>query len=151
MNCCFRYSKAKYISVVLITIGIAASTIASSQHVKHVPSKDEVGTQGFKASCTSWIKTLWSQWWLTYLPCLAFLHCNWIICFYAPGLKGPPGASINPIIRPSVRNSVPLTNKVQYLKFLWWYSDQTWTVSSSMGSSHFTDITCPWEWGWVKM
>ena len=45
--------------------------------------------------------------------------------FYAPGLKGPPGASSNWIVRLSVclsvclsiclsvRNSVPLTNKVQ--------------------------------------
>ena len=79
--------------------------------------------------------------------------------FYAPGLKGLPGASSNQIVRlsvrlsvclsicPSVRYSVPLTNKVQYLKFGWWYSNQNWTVSSSMGSSHFTDITCPWGWG----
>ena len=45
--------------------------------------------------------------------------------FYAPGLKGPPGASSNRIrhlsvclsVCPSVCNSVPLTNKVQYLKF----------------------------------
>ena len=37
--------------------------------------------------------------------------------FYTPGLKGPPGASSNQIVRPSVHNSVPLTNKVQYLKF----------------------------------
>ena len=82
--------------------------------------------------------------------------CPLCVCFYAPGLKGPPGASSNRIVRPSVllfvclfvcpsvRNSVPLTNKVQYLKFEWWYSNQTWTVSSSMGSSHFTDISCPW-------
>ena len=47
----------------------------------------------------------------------------------------------------SIRNSVPLSNKVQYLKFGWWYSNQTWTVSSSIGSSHFTDIPCPWGWG----
>ena len=26
-----------------------------------------------------------------------------------------------------------------FLKFGWWYSNQTWTVSSSMGSSYFTD------------
>ena len=87
--------------------------------------------------------------------------------FYAPGLKGPPGASSVWIVRlsvrpsvcpsvclsvcPSVRNSVPLTNKVQYLKFWWSYSNQTWTVSSSMGPSHFTDIPCPWGWGGVKM
>ena len=47
--------------------------------------------------------------------------------FYAPGLKGPPGASSVWIVCPSVRLSVcpsvipfrpvPLTNKVQYLKF----------------------------------
>ena len=79
--------------------------------------------------------------------------------FYAPGLKGPPGASsvwivcpsVRPSVRPSVslsvRNSVPLINKVQYLKFGWPYSNQTWTVSSSKGSSHFTDITCPWGVG----
>ena len=81
--------------------------------------------------------------------------CN----FYAPGLKGPPGASSVWIVRPSVclsvrlsvRNSVPLTFKVQYLKFGWLYSNQTWTVSSSKGSSHFTDITCPWGWGGVKI
>ena len=70
---------------------------------------------------------------------------------YAPSLNDPPGTSSNRIVCPSVclsvcpsvRNSAPLTNKVQYLKFGWWYSPQTWTVSSSMGSSHFTDITCP--------
>ena len=50
-------------------------------------------------------------------------------------------------IRPSFSNSVPLANKVQYLKFGWWYSNQTWTVSSSKGCSHFTDITCPWGIG----
>ena len=52
------------------------------------------------------------------------------ITFYAPGLKDPPGASSNRIVCPSVcvclsiclsvhlsvGNSVPLTNKVQYLK-----------------------------------
>ena len=78
-----------------------------------------------------------------------------LVYFYAPGLKGPPGASSVWIVHlsvclsvcPSVRNSVPLTNKVQYLKFWWSYSNQTWTVSSSMGSSHFTDIPCPWGGG----
>ena len=58
--------------------------------------------------------------------------------------------SVRPFVCPFVRNSVPLTNKVQYLKFGWWYSNQTWTVSSSMSSSHFTDITCPWGWDGVK-
>ena len=46
-------------------------------------------------------------------------------------------------VRLSVRNSIPLTIKVQYLKFGWWYNYQTWTVSSSKGCSHFTDITRP--------
>ena len=75
--------------------------------------------------------------------------------FYAPGLKGLLGASSVWIlclsIRLSDRNSVSLINKVQYLKFRWSYSNQTWTVSSSKGCSHFTDITCPWRWGGVKM
>ena len=81
------------------------------------------------------------------------------LVFYALGLKGPPGASSNWIVCLSfhlsvclpVCNSVLLTNNVQYLNFGWLYSHQTWTVSSSMGSSHFTDITCPCGWGGVKM
>ena len=56
-----------------------------------------------------------------------------------------------PVKRLSIRNSVPLINKVQYLKFRWSYSNQTWTVTSSKGNSHFTDITCPLGWGGVKM
>ncbi|KAK3102403.1 hypothetical protein FSP39_011156, partial [Pinctada imbricata] len=36
-----KYSYAKYISVLLITVGIAASTIASSQHVKHIPREND--------------------------------------------------------------------------------------------------------------
>ena len=83
------------------------------------------------------------------------LHCY----FLCPGLKGPPGASSNRIVCPSVclsvclsvRNSVPLTNKVQYLKFGWSYSNQTWTVSKSKGCSHSHDIICPLGWGGVKM
>ena len=61
------------------------------------------------------------------------------------------GSSVRPSVRlsvcPSVRNSVPLINKVQYLKFGWSYSNHTWTVSSSKGCSHFTDITFPWGMG----
>ena len=75
--------------------------------------------------------------------------------FSAPGLKGPPGASSVWIVCPSVcpsvclsicpfiRYSVPLTNKVQYLKLWWSYSNQTWTVSSYIVCSHFTYIPCP--------
>ena len=65
------------------------------------------------------------------------------------------GSSIHLSVCLSVRlfvcNSIPLTIKVQYLKFGWWYSNETWTVGSSMGYSHFTEITCPWGWGRVKM
>ena len=64
--------------------------------------------------------------------------------FNAPSLKGPLKKVIGWPIRPFVRNSVPPINKVQYLKFGWSYSNQTWTVSSSIGSSHFTDNTCAW-------
>ena len=75
--------------------------------------------------------------------------------FLCPRPERSAGASSNQIFRLfvclsvclSVSNSVPLSNKVQYLKFGWWYSNQTWTVSSSIGSSHFTDIPCPWGWG----
>ena len=84
------------------------------------------------------------------------------IYFYALGLTGPLGASSNWIVRlsvhllvhlficPSFCNSVPHTNKVQYLKSEWWYSNQTWTVSSSMGSPHCTDIRCPLGWAGSK-
>ena len=59
--------------------------------------------------------------------------------------------SIRLSVRLSVRNFVPLMYKVQYLKFGWSYSNQTWTVSSSKGCSHLTDITHPWGWGVVKI
>ena len=65
--------------------------------------------------------------------------------FYTSVLKGLLGASSNRIVRPFVRNSVPITYKVQYLKYEWLYSNQTWTVSSSMGCSHFTDTNAPGE------
>ena len=54
--------------------------------------------------------------------------------------------SVCPSVRlsvcPPVRNSVPLKFKVQYLKFGWSYSNQTWTVSSSKGCSHITFSLC---------
>ena len=37
--------------------------------------------------------------------------CLWQFLFYAPGLKGPPGASSNRIVRPSVCPSVPLSGR----------------------------------------
>ena len=56
------------------------------------------------------------------------------------------GSSVRPsvrlFVRPSVRNYVPLINKMQYFKFGWSYGNQTWTVSSYKGCSHFNDITC---------
>ena len=78
--------------------------------------------------------------------------------FFAPGLKGSPGASSVWIVCPSVclsicpfcpfiRYSVPLTNKVQYLKLSWSYSNQAWTVSPYIVCSHFTYIPCPWGGG----
>ena len=67
--------------------------------------------------------------------------------FYAPGLKVPPGASSNRIVCLSIHNSAPLANKVQFSKFGWSCSNQTWTVSSSKGCSHLTDVSCPWGMG----
>ena len=87
------------------------------------------------------------------LYCSFFASCAlcslYLFLFLCPGLKGPPGASSVWIVHLSVclSVSVPLTNKVQYLKFGSSYSNQTWTVSSSMGSPHFTDITSPLWWG----
>ena len=54
---------------------------------------------------------------------------------------------LNLTVRPPCKEGDPYENyayKVQYLKFAngWWYSKQTWIVSSSIGSSHFTDIPC---------
>ena len=109
--------------------------------------------------------TFWKWYFMPWLSgndfsCLYFLETIIdALNFYAPGLKGLLGASSNRIVHPSVclsvhlsvRNSVRLTNKLQYLKFGWSYSNQTWTVSSSIGSSHFTDIPYPWGWGGVKM
>ena len=54
------------------------------------------------------------------------------------------GSSVGPSICPSVLNSVPLTNKVRYFKFGWWYSNHTWNVSSSIGCTHFNNITIPY-------
>ena len=79
------------------------------------------------------------------------------IVFMPPAWKVRRGESSNWIVRPSVclfvclsvrssdRNSVPLTNKVQYLKFGWWCNNQTWPVSSSMGSVYIS-TTC-----WVSL
>ena len=68
--------------------------------------------------------------------------CLSVIC-YAPGLKGPSGASSNRIICPSVCLSVRLQFRPackQSAIFKVWvvilYSNQTWTVSSSKGCSH---------------
>ena len=70
------------------------------------------------------------------------------LIFMPPARKVRQGhLVIGSSVRPSVRKSVMLTNKVQYLKFGWSYSNQTWTVSSSEGCSHFTYISCPGGWG----
>ena len=51
------------------------------------------------------------------------------------------GSSIRLSICLSVCPKFHPSYRVQYLKFRWSYSYQTWTVSSSMGSSHFTAET----------
>ena len=80
--------------------------------------------------------------------CKVTIYCNIIVfcilpdCnrkrnyFYAPTLKFQ-GSSNRPIpffFRPPicqfVHNSILLTKKVHYLKFKWWYSNQTWTMMS---------------------
>ena len=82
----------------------------------------------------------YGRWWCTSLhPSDTLSDC----ChpFYAPAsrsLKGQPRASSNWIVHPSVCNSIPLTYKVQYLKWEGrggWYSYQTWTAISSKGYS----------------
>ena len=58
------------------------------------------------------------------------------------------GAYSSWIIRPFVPLSVNLSvisYKGRYFEFGWSYSNKPWTVSSSKGCSHFTDIICPWE------
>ena len=89
------------------------------------------------------------SWNICYCPHFRIPYFSVFPYFYAPDLKGPQGhlvigSSVCLSVCLSVQNSVPLTNKVQYLKFGWWYSNQTLTVGSSMSYSHFTDITCPW-------
>ena len=68
---------------------------------------------------------------------------SWFPCtliFMPHSLEVLWGTSSSRIFCLSVRNSVPSTFKVQYLKFRWSYSNQT----SSKGCSHFLGITCPW-------
>ena len=69
--------------------------------------------------------------------------------FYAQlGLKRRPGSSVPLFVSLFVCKSVPLTYKLQYFKFEWTYSIQTWTVCSGQGCSHLGDIACPWKLGW---
>ena len=79
------------------------------------------------------------------------MHLLWTfqlsIFFMPPAWKVRRGhlvfeSSVFLSVRLSVRNFV--LYKVQYLKFGWSYSNQTWTVSSWKGCSHFTGIPCPW-------
>ena len=57
--------------------------------------------------------------------------------------KGLSRASSSQIVRRSVFPIFCPAYKVQYLKFGWSYSYQTWNVCSSKGCSYFTDITDP--------
>ena len=89
-----------------------------------------------------------------------FQKGGWVFFFFwGGGLFMPPAWKVRQghlafgsTVCPSVCNSVPLTgiNKVQYLKLRWSYSNQTLTVSSSEGCSHFTDLTCLWGWAGSK-
>ena len=60
--------------------------------------------------------------------------------FYAPGLKGRPGASRNWIVRLSIHNTISLANKVQNLKFVWSYNNQTWSLLVHLRVAH-TSLT----------
>ena len=48
-----------------------------------------------------------------------FMPPAWIVCWEHKGTV--------PSLHLFVCNSIPLTSKVQYLKFEWWYVNQTWT------------------------
>ena len=70
--------------------------------------------------------------------------------FLCPHPERSMGTSSNQIVCLFVIPSRLQITLVQYLKFEWWYSHQTWTVSLSKGCSHITminDIPCPWGWG----
>ena len=59
------------------------------------------------------------------------------------------GSSVCLSVHPSV---IPSRLQSVIFNVEWWYSNQTYTVSSSKGSSHFTDITPSGVWGGgVKM
>ena len=92
---------------------------------------------------------------------LRLLVCSFLI-FMPPAWKvrrghlviGSSICPVRPFVCPSVClsvNSVPLTNKVQYLKFGWWYSNQTWTVSSYIWVP-YTSLTsrAPGDGAWSK-
>ena len=75
------------------------------------------------------------------------------ITFYAPGLKGLPGASSNRIVRLFVCLSIILSHLQTKCKNQSLGDDTVtnWTVSSSVGTSDFTEIPCPWVLGGVEM
>ena len=67
---------------------------------------------------------------------------------FMPGLKGPPVASSNRVVRPTVRVSVR-NSFIWSAVFKVWtvIQERTWYVRSSKGCSDFTYITCPLGWG----
>ena len=97
----------------------------------------------------NFMKNIW-HWHCSYSTANIFMPLAWKVC------RGHLvfGSSVHPSVSPSIclsfRNSDLLIKKKHYLKCGWSYSNQTWTVSSSKGCSHFTDITCPWGWGGSK-
>ena len=60
------------------------------------------------------------------------------------------GSSVCPSVCLSVRNSIPLTNKVQYLKFGWSYSNQTWTLVHLWVPHTTLTSHAPGEWAGSK-
>ena len=104
----------------------------------------------------------WNPWIMNRAPTSSYNTLIWTaaIIFMPPAWKVRRGhlvigSSIRLFVHPSVRlfdrDSVPCTNKVKYLKFGWWFSNQTGPVGSFIGASHFNDIPHPWGWGGIKM
>ena len=87
------------------------------------------------------------------MPCILLLTCQMILLTFTvtvimPRFKVSLEAFSNRIVRLSIIPShLHMKCNTMYLKFGWYYSNRTGTVSSYKGCSHFTDITCPWGLG----
>ena len=111
------------------------SLLTINTHVKYESaifsgSKVMIGINGFE-KCVNWLGFL-------FMPPVWKVRRRRLVI----------GSSIRLSIHPFVRNSVPLTNKVQYLKFGSWYSNQTWSISSSwLLTLHFHPMPLGVGWG----